>query len=153
MSPPGRRADEGSISAFVVLMMGTLLLVIGLSVDGAAALAASGKALDEATAAARLSAQKIDVDRLRRDGQVDLDAPAAIAAGRSFLATTGDRGSVVVSAGSAYSSSPARAIEEPSVTVTVSRTVRTQFLWLVGIDSITKTVEATSAPVVTGSAP
>lgn len=148
------REDEGSITAFVVLMVGTLMLVVGLSVDGAAALAASGKALDEATAAARLAAQQIDVDHLRRTREVVLDAPAAIDAGQRFIATTGDRGSVTVTAGTAGRSlRVASAADEPSVTVTVSRTVRTQFLWLVGIDSITKTVKATSAPIVAGSAP
>lgn len=146
--------DEGSITAFVVLMVGTLMLVIGLSVDGAAALAASGKALDEATAAARLSAQRIDADHLRRTREVVLDAPAALATGQQFITATGDRGSVVVSTGSADSALRAPiTVGEPSVTVTVSRTVRTQFLWIIGIDSITKTVKATSAPIVAGSAP
>lgn len=148
------RDDEGSITAFVVLMVGTLMLVVGLSVDGAAALAASGKALDEATAAARLSAQQIDVDHLRRTREVVLDAPAAIETGQRFIAATGDRGSVVVSDETAGRTlRGASDADEPSVTVTVSRTVRTQFLWLVGFGSITKTVTAASAPIVAGSAP
>lgn len=150
----GWRDDEGSVTPFVVLMVGTLMLVIGLSVDGAAALAASGKALDEATAATRLAAQQVDVDHLRRTREVVLDVPAATAAGQHFIAATGDTGTVVVSPGSAEDSlRAARGVQEPSVTVTVSRTVRTQFLWLVGIDSITRTVKATSAPIVAGSIP
>ena len=152
------RDDDGGILPFVVLMVGTLMLVIGLSVDGAAAMAASGKALDEASSAARLAAQQIDVDRLRRTGEVVLDPAAAVAAGRRFIAATGDSATVVVNDAATYAGNhpQARSYQPPagpSVTVTVTRTVATQFLQWVGIGSFTVTETATSNAVVTGSAP
>lgn len=152
------RDDDGGILPFVVLMVSTLMLVIGLSVDGAAAMAASGKALDEASSAARLAAQQIDVDRLRRTGEVVLDPTAAVAAGQRFIAATGDTGSVVVNddaAASVGNRPQARSFQPsaaPSVTVKVTRTVATQFLQWVGIGSFTVTETATSNAVVTGSA-
>lgn len=159
MRPTDLRGDGGSITPFVVLMIGTLMLVIGLSVDGAAAMAASGKALDEAGSAARLAAQQIDVDRLRRTGEVVLDPAAAVAAGQRFIAATGDTASVVVDddatafAGSHPLARSHQPPAEPSVTVTVTRTVATQFLQWVGIGSFTVTETATSNAVVTGSEP
>ena len=150
------RDDDGGILPFVVLMVGTLMLVIGLSVDGAAAMAASGKALDEASSAARLAAQQIDVDRLRRTGEVVLDPAAAVTAGQRFIATTGDTASVIVNGETAFTSNRPHARShqppaEPAVTVTVTRTVATQFLRWVGIGSFTVTETATSNAVVTGS--
>jgi Flp pilus assembly protein TadG len=149
--------DDGGILPFVVLMVSTLMLVIGLSVDGAAAMAASGKALDEASSAARLAAQQIDVDRLRRSGEVVLDPAAAVAAGQRFIAATGDTARVVVNndaAASVGNRPQARSYQppaEPAVTVTVTRTVATQFLQWVGIGSFTVTETATSNAIVTGS--
>ena len=153
------RDDDGGILPFVVLMIGTLMVVIGLSVDGAAAMAASGKALDEASGAARLAAQQIDVDRLRRTGMVVLDPAAAVAVGQRFIAATGDTASIVVNddaAASVGNRLQARSYQPPaapSVTVKATRTVATQVLQWVGIGSFTVTETATSNAVVTGSAP
>lgn len=115
--------DAGQVTAFVVVWVMALLLVIGLVLDGGLALAGKIRAIDEAQEAARAGAQQLDLTAYRNDATVTLDPAAATAAARSYLATTGVIGASVNVAGN-------------RVTVRVTRQQPTQLLQLLGIRGI-----------------
>jgi hypothetical protein len=89
-------AEEGVITAFVVVIGVALMLFAGLVYDGGMALRAKVDAVDEASAAARAGAQQLDLTALRSTGAVTLDAPAAEVAAEQYLATIGRSGTVTV---------------------------------------------------------
>jgi Flp pilus assembly protein TadG len=137
------------ITVLVVMLTSSLMLVIGLVVDGGSARAARSDALDEAGSAARAAAQMIDEGALRRDRQVVLDPVAARKAAADFVASAGDKADITITeqptpAPGALSARVAAAPSE--ITVTVTRTVATQFLWAVGINAITESATATVSP-------
>lgn len=141
-----RNNDEGFATLFVVIVAAALMLVIGLVVDGGAVVSARAEALDEATAAGRAAAQMIDADALLRDNTVVLNPEAAQKAAQSYIASTGDKATVHVDhevPGAAAAGAPTPGT---SVTVAVTRVVKTQFLFMVGFDTITQTVTATVRP-------
>ena len=91
------RQDElGAVTAFVVVFTTTLLLVVGLVVDGGYVLAARRSAINEAEAAARAGAQAVRTDVLRADGPVTIDPARARRRALEYLAGTGHEGSVAV---------------------------------------------------------
>ncbi len=90
------RGEEGQVTAFVVGTVLALFLLGGLVIDGGYTLAARRRAFDEASAAARAGAQALDVQEFRSSGRHLLDPAAAERGARSFLAATGQRGSVEV---------------------------------------------------------
>lgn len=143
------------ITVLVVMLTSALMLVIGLVVDGGAARAARSDALDEASSAARAGAQIIDEGALRRDREVVLDPVAARKAAADFVASTGDKAKITIAreAAAAPGETRPRVVSiPPEITVTVTRTVATQFLWAVGIDSISESATATVSPE-TGTSP
>lgn len=89
------REERGTVTAFVTVMTLAMLMAAGLVLDGGNLLAARREAMDVAGQAARAGAQAVDLDALRRRS-TDLDASAAVAEARSFLASRGYSGSVVV---------------------------------------------------------
>jgi len=131
----------------VTLLVGVLMMVIGLVTDGGGALAARADALDEAMSAGRAASQAIDIEALHRDHVIVLDGSAATKAASDFMAATGDHAVISIKqAGAADRVAQVGSDGGPEVTVTVTRTVKTQFLWAVGIDSYAMTATATVTP-------
>ncbi|WP_439382132.1 pilus assembly protein TadG-related protein [Amycolatopsis lexingtonensis] len=116
------RAEEGRVSAFVVVLMAGLLALAGLGLDGGLALAAKVRATGQAESAARAGAQAIDLAAYRETGALRLIPADADAFARTYLAGVGATGTVTAT------------VDTVSVTVTTSR--RTQLLSLIGIPSI-----------------
>jgi Flp pilus assembly protein TadG len=114
--------DRGAITVFVVVIAASLLLGFGLVVDGGVKLAAVERADSIAAQAARAGAQAINTSTLRATGQARIDPAAAANAARSYLASIGVQGQVVV---------------DPSA-VTVDVTIRrsTKVLGLIGINNV-----------------
>lgn len=111
------------VTAFVVIFTVALLLLAGLVIDGGLTLAARVKAIDEAQAAARAGAQAINLPLFRSTGQVSLQPDQAVAAAQTYLAATGDPGTVTVTG--------------DQVNVAVSVTQPMQILGLAGVGKLT----------------
>lgn len=92
-----RRADDGQVTPFVVLLTVALLLCAGLVVDGGRILTARREAADVAGGAARAGAQAVSVDELRASGRQVLDPGQARAEAEAYLAQAGRTGDVEVS--------------------------------------------------------
>lgn len=89
------RAQEGTVTAFVTVMTVAMLMAAGLVVDGGRVLAARREAMDVAGQAARVGAQAVDTEGLRRRSTA-LDASAASGAARAYVAARGYAASVSV---------------------------------------------------------
>ena len=113
------------VTAFVVIFTLALLLLAGLVIDGGLTLAARVKAIDEAQAAARAGAQAINLPLFRATGQVTLQPDQAVQAARSYLAATGNPGTVTVNG------------DQVTVSVTISQPM--QILGLAGIGHLSVT--------------
>jgi hypothetical protein len=124
----GMSGEDGTVTAFVVVLTVALVLFAGLVIDGGLTLAARVQAINEAQAAARAGAQAIDLAQFRSTGQVVLDPTQADQAAESYLAATGHHGTVEV--------------HGDEVEVTVSITQPMQILGLVGIRAMTVTGRA-----------
>lgn len=75
------QADEGRVTAFVVVLVTAILALAGLTLDGGLALAAKVRANGEAEAAARAGAQAIDLTAYRNTGAMQLIPAQAVADG------------------------------------------------------------------------
>jgi hypothetical protein len=117
------RADEGRVTAFIVVLVVGILALAGLTLDGGLALAAKVKANGEAQAAARAGAQAVDLSAYRNTGTLQLLPGQAVADAQNYLAVVGASGTVTVSG--------------DTVTVAITATQDTQLLGLVGISSLT----------------
>lgn len=115
-------ADEGRVTAFVVVLTIGILALAGLTLDGGLALAAKVKADGQAEAAARAGAQAIDLAVYRDTGAVRLVPAQAVAEAQRYLAAAGASGSATVSG--------------DTVTVRVTGFHRPQLLGAVGIGSL-----------------
>lgn len=118
-----RRGERGQVIAFLVVMTAGFMAIAGLVDDGGRALSGRARALDEAQAAARAGAQQINLTLLRGSGAIELDAPAAMQAADQYLSTVGDPGAVTVSGNAVH--------------VTVTVTVPTQILGVLGVKTLT----------------
>jgi hypothetical protein len=124
---------------FVLLLLVGLLALVGLVVDGGAALTAHQAAEVEAEQAARSGAGAINVDALR-SGTVQIDAGTAVMVAEQFAAAAGHPGTAEVNGG--------------VVTVRVHYEVPTSVLGIVGIGGIGVTAVASAVDlhgVTTGS--
>lgn len=124
--------EDGSVTAFIVIVFAALLLYAGLVGDGGATLATKVRALDEASEAARAGAEKLDIGIFHRTGDRVLDEVAATTAAKQYLAATGDSGTVTATTG--------------AVTVTVSASHPTWLLRLIGMNMMTVHAAATAHP-------
>lgn len=124
--------EDGSVTAFIVIVFAALLLFAGLVGDGGSALATQVRALDEASEAARAGAEQLDVGIFHRTGTRVLDETAAAVAAKQYLAATGDSGTVTATTG--------------AVTVSVSASHRTWLLSLIGMNTMTMHAAATAHP-------
>jgi hypothetical protein len=125
-------ADTGQITAFVVVITATLILLVGLVVDGGLTLAARERALGEAQEAARAGAQGINLLVYRETGDLILDTGLAASDAQRYLASSGTHGAVQVNGN--------------VVTVTVTIVQRMQILDVAGLTSITVHATASAAP-------
>jgi Flp pilus assembly protein TadG len=126
------KLQEASISAFVVVALVALFVLMGLVIDGGSALTAHQAASDEAQQAARAGAGALSVDALR-SGKLQLDPEGAVAAAEAFTVAAGHPGTASVIAG--------------VVTVSVHYRVPTSLLGLVGINSLPVSAAASAVDV------
>lgn len=129
---PAAATERASITAFVAVLAVALVALIGLVVDGGAALAATRSATDVAEQAARAGAGALDVGALHA-GQVLVDPGAAEQAARSYLAAAGMPGNVTVS--------------HNRVTVAISFEEPTTLLGIIGISHIHVSATASAVDV------
>jgi Tfp pilus assembly protein PilX len=123
------RADTGSVSAFVVLLMVAVMALLGLVVDGGIAMTARQSAFDEAEQAARAGAGAVSVSALR-SGSLQIDSDAAVSAAEAFTVAAGHPGVATVSDG--------------IVRVQIRYRIQTQVLGIVGISSLPVAASATA---------
>lgn len=123
MTRSGRESEDGAITVFVVALTLALMVVAGLVYDGGRILASRQQARDLADNAARAAAQQVDLDALRAGSPPGLDAAAAEAAARDYLAATGHDGDVIVTG--------------DTVEVTVPITTEMVLLQLAGVEERT----------------
>ncbi len=125
-------ADQGRVTAFVVVLMTGILALAGIGLDGGLALAAKVRAVGQAEAAARAGAQAVDLAEYRDTGHLRLVPDRAVAAAESYLSAAGATGEVSVHA--------------DTVVVGVTAIHRTRLLGLVGITDLTVHGEARAHP-------
>lgn len=130
------RSDEGRISVFLAIALLGVLVVIGLSADGAGRLRAAQHADHIAGEAARAGGQAIVLPQAVTGGEKTLDHDRAVAAAQQYLEAAGAAGTV-------------RVEDEVTLVVTVTAMYDTVMLGLIGIDRVTVTGSAT-AHLVTG---
>jgi hypothetical protein len=123
------RGDRGSASISFLLVSVTLIVVIGLVVDGAGKTQANERAGFVAASAARTATNSIGGDTVRV-GALTLDSVKAVATGEAYVAAAGMAGTVSVAG------------EVVSVTVTTSYSTR--FLSLIGITQLPGSGEASA---------
>ena len=122
-SPRRAHRDEGSLTVFVAVIAGVLLVALGLVVDGGRQLSATEHADSLAQQAARAGAQALNTAALRASGITQLDTAAAVDAANAYLAAAGVDGS-------------ARA-DATSVTVDVTVSRPADVLGVIGIHTLT----------------
>ena len=126
------QADDGRVTAFVVVLMTGILALAGLGLDGGLALAAKVRAVGQAEAAARAGAQAVDLDTYRATGRLVLDPALAVAAARTQLTAAGAEGEV--------------SLRDGEVVVRVTATHVPRLLGLAGIPELTVSGEARAVP-------
>lgn len=128
---PRRAAREGgSITVWMAAMSLSLVLLVGLAVDGSGQIHAKQRAQAIAAEAARAGAQQLLAGDAIRGQDPVLDPPAAITAATAYLA------------GVPEISGTATVTSATTVTVTTSTTYTTTFLNLIGITALTVTGHA-----------
>lgn len=128
--PWGR--DRGSVTAFAVLMLVAIFVLMGMVLDGGSELSAHQSAVDEAEQAARAGAGALSVDALR-SGAVRLNDSQAIAAAEAFTVASGHPGTAVVAG--------------QTVTVEIQYRVPTAILGIIGITSLPVSASASAVDV------
>jgi hypothetical protein len=127
--------ERGSVGLFLAITMVGVLAMLGLVVDGGAALAARQRAYDLAEQAARAGADALAGVSLRIGAPVDLgaDPSRARAAAEAVLSAGGATGEVEIGTG------------EVRVTARVAR--RAAVLSAFGIGDLSQTATATATPL------
>lgn len=125
-----RRGERGSSQVFLVLTVVTLIVVIGLVVDGAAKVQAATHAQHIAASAARAATNAVSGQTVGGDA-LAVDPALAQTVASHYIAEAGMSGTVTVSG--------------RTITVTVEHSVDTLFLSLIGISSLPATGEARAA--------
>jgi hypothetical protein len=125
--------DEGAVSAFVVLLVGILVVLLGLAVDAGQALSARQAAYAEAEQAARAGAAALATGALR-SGSLQPAASAAVASAERYMAVAGHAGTALVRG-------------DQVVATVLPYRVSTPLLGLVGIPSLAVSATATATAV------
>lgn len=123
-----RRVDleRGSVSAFVIVIATSFLIMVGLAVDVSGHLHAMQEARAVAREAARAGGQQVQMPAGVRGRGAVADPASAAAAAAAYLSQAEVAGSVAVTG-------PA------SITVNVTSTYPTKFLSVVGVGSLSAT--------------
>ncbi|MER6443631.1 pilus assembly protein TadG-related protein [Streptomyces venezuelae] len=124
---PARRrmhGQDGGIAVYTAIVTVALLGIVGLAIDGGGKLRATERADAVAMEAARAAGQAIDPAAAVTGEGARVDPEAAQAAGYAYLARSGARGTVSLSA------------DRTQLTVTVNGTYATKFLSVVGIGTL-----------------
>jgi Flp pilus assembly protein TadG len=129
---PGVALDRGSLSAFVMLLLVAIFVVLGLVVDGGLAASAREQAADEAEQAARAGAGSISVEALR-SGQLQIDDSKAISTAEQFMTASGHPGVATVSSG--------------RVQVAINYRIHTVILGIVGVTTLPVSATATAVDI------
>jgi Putative Flp pilus-assembly TadE/G-like len=128
-----RMREEGaSVTAFAVLLLLALFVLMGMVLDGGSQVSARQSAVDEAEQAARAGAGALSVAALR-SGSVQLNDRQAIAAAEAFTVASGHPGSATVVG--------------QTVTVHVQYRVPTAILGIVGITTLPVSASASAVDV------
>lgn len=125
-------ADEGRVTAFVVVLTTAVIAMAGLTLDGGRALSAKVEAIGRAEAAARAGADAIDLTTYRTTGAAVLLPTQAAARAQAYLASVDATGTVTVAG--------------DVVTVSVTATTDTQLLGLIGITHLQVTGAGSARP-------
>lgn len=133
----GFGTDRGSVTVFTTVVCMGLFAFVGLAVDGGEALAAKTQALGQAADAARAGAQALNLADLRHHAVITLDPAAADRAALAYLNTQAAHGTAHANG--------------QQVSVTVTRTVPTLFLGLIGIHALTVTATGAAHAVTTAT--
>ncbi len=128
----GEREDRGSITAFSMLLLVAIFVLMGMVLDGGTQVSAHQSAVDEAEQAARAGAGALSVAALR-SGSVQLDDQQAIAVAEAFTVASGHPG-IATAVGQ-------------TVTVRVQYRVPTAILGIVGINSLPVSASASAVDV------
>jgi Flp pilus assembly protein TadG len=126
-------SDSGSLTLMLAALMLALLALAGLVIDGGRKLDATQKAYAIAQEAARAGAGQVNTSAAYGSGTFKVDIPQALAAARSYIASTPYSGSVTVSGN--------------SIKVIVHVTERTEVLSLIGIPRFTSSGSAVASLV------
>lgn len=121
------RSERGAFSAMAIVLVGMLLVVAGLVVDGGTVLNARAQTYDDLEQAARVGANQIDEGHLRATGEVVVIPAAAEQQAEAFiwgLPRKDPYATVDAVAGGTQ------------VTVRATRDVSTRLLTLVGVGTI-----------------
>lgn len=122
-------SERGSTALFLILTVVSLVLVIGLVVDGGGKVQAATNAQQTAASAARAAANSIGAGTMI--GQtLAVDSYKAEAAASDYIAASGMEGTV--------------AVDGFTVTVTTSTNYTTRFLSLIGITQLPVDGQATA---------
>jgi Flp pilus assembly protein TadG len=127
------RGEEGIVTAYVVLLVSMLMVVLGLAFDGGIALSARQAAYAEAEQAARAGAAALSTSSLRLGG-VDPAIAEAAAAAEGYMAAAGHPGTVSVNG-------------DEVVAVVLPYRISTPLLGLVGIPSLEVSATAVATAV------
>lgn len=121
--------ERGSVTAFVVVLAATFIILGGLIYDAGLAMAAKTSAIDEAQQAARAAAQALNPAALRNHTLVTTPGRAESDA-KAYIAAAGDTGTV--------------AIDGDQITVHITHHQPTSILGLIGVGQISVTGDATA---------
>jgi hypothetical protein len=124
--------DCGSITAFSVVMLVAIFVLLGMVVDGGTQVSAYQSAVVEAEQAARAGAGALSVDALR-SGLVQLNDQQAVAAAEAFTEASGHPGTATVVG--------------QTVTVYVNYRIPTSILGIIGITNLPVSASASAVDV------
>lgn len=134
MNRSGLRDERGVVAPLVAIMLLGLLAIMALVIDGGVLFAARRDLQGLADGAARSGAMSVDIDELRRSGQVRLDPSLAEQAMRDYLRAAGFDGVVSVQA------------DTLSAAIDLAEERETVMMGLVGIRSVRAEAHAVARP-------
>ncbi len=120
-----RRSERGSVTIWLALASFVMIVLVGLAVDITGQVGAQQHARDIARQAARAAGQQLDPSAAIHGTAAQTNTAQAVAAARSYLASSGIDGTVTLAdAGN-------------TIRVTATATYQTRFLSIIGIGTLT----------------
>lgn len=124
-----RNDEHGSITPMFVVFVPTLVLVIGLVIDGAGKIQANENAQAIASGASRVAANAV-ASEIITNGGIRLDSHRAQIAATDYIEAAGMTGTVTVTG--------------DEIRVTVKTSYETKFISIIGINSLPAEASATA---------